>query len=139
MTTYSQEFKEAMVAKLLHPDGISVVKLSEETGVSKASLYKWKESFQGNLLEQGLEEMAIQNVKPIRVQNWSAEAKLQAVIETATMTEEQIGEYCRKQGIYSRQLENWRIASIEGIKPTQDKAQKLENLKLKKQVKDLTK
>jgi len=142
MATYSQEFKAAMVAKLLHPDGLSIVKLSEETGVSLSSLYRWKESFPSNLLEQGVEEMTTKetkNVQLIRPQNWSAEGKLQAVIETATMAAEQVGEYCRQKGIYSTHLENWRKACIEGIKPTQDKLQKLETLKLKAQVKNLTK
>lgn len=141
MTTYSQEFKEAMVAKLLHPNGKSVVELSEETGVSKGSLYKWKESFQDNALElkQGLQNMTNENAQQIRPQNWSAESKLQAVTETSIMTEEQVGEYCRQKGIYSTHLDSWRSALIAGIQPSHDKSQKSENLQLKAKVKDLTK
>ena len=52
MSTYSQEFQEKMVAKLLPPNSKSVLQLSEESGVSKSALYKWLNNFKAAKLRQ---------------------------------------------------------------------------------------
>lgn len=38
---YSQEFKDKMLSKLLHPSGPSVLQWSRESGIAKSTLYKW--------------------------------------------------------------------------------------------------
>ncbi len=143
MSTYSQEFQEKMVAKLLPPNSKSVLQLSEESGVSKSALYKWLNNFkQQEPSVQGKEVMQQQkqldkNAVPIRPQNWSAESKLSAINTTSSMTDEEIGAYCRKNGIYSNHLVEWRQLLVEGLKPSVNKEQRQENIKLKARVKRL--
>ena len=125
-----------MVARLLHPDGPSVIQLAEELGVSNSALYNWQRTFKQQSLNLGIEDMN-DNIKNTRPQNWSAEAKLNAVIQTAAMTEDEVGTYCRQNGIYSHNLSDWRKALIEGLKPSVKKEQKAENIKLKSELKEI--
>ena len=146
MTTYSQEFQEKMVEKLLCPDGPTVIQLTKESGVSKSALYKWLKNFNqkaSNKIEASTVKMTVNSDKPsnknvpIRPQNWSAVDKLNAINVTLSMTDEEIGLYCRENGIYSRHLMEWRQSIIEGLKPSVNKEQKIENIKLKTELKSL--
>lgn len=49
-----------------------------------------------------------------KTDNWSAEAKLAAVIETAALSETQLSEYCRAKGLYPEQIKAWKAACIRG-------------------------
>ena len=53
------------------------------------------------------------------------------------MTDEDIGAYCRKNGIYASHLIEWRQLIVEGLKPSANKEQRQENIKLKTRVKRL--
>jgi transposase-like protein len=46
--------------------------------------------------------------------DWSAEAKLAVVIETAGMSEIELSQYCREKGLYVAQVKAWREAALEG-------------------------
>jgi len=134
---YSKEVCDKMVAKLLLPDGPTVIELSKKSGISKTALYKWLRKHK-NITITKERNMKQQNTTiPIRPQNWSSVDKLNAVITTSSMTEEEIGAYCRQNGIYSNNLANWRRAMIEGLKPSINKEQKVENFKLKSEIKSL--
>ncbi len=41
MASYSKEFREKMVARMLPPNSESVPKISDETGISEGTLYNW--------------------------------------------------------------------------------------------------
>ena len=41
-------------------------------------------------------------------ENWSAESKLAIIIETGSLSELEIGEYCRRKGIFPEQITDWR-------------------------------
>ena len=47
-------------------------------------------------------------------ENWSAESKLAIIIETGSLSELEIGEYCRRKGIFPEQITDWRNAFIAG-------------------------
>ncbi len=128
--SYPKEIKEQMIAKLLSSNGPSVIQLSKESGISESALYKWLKLYKNNVYLQGNTNMADdQNSKPIRPQNWSAEAKLNAIIATAPMTKEEVGTYCRSNGIYLHHLDEWKNKIIAGLKPSVSK-EKLVNKKL---------
>ena len=125
-----------MVAKLLLPGGPSVPELSKKTGISKTALYKWLAKYK-NIKSSTEENMSQQKTIPIRPQNWSSVDKLNAVIITASMNEEEVGAYCRQHGIYSKHLIEWKQAMMEGLKPSINKEQRVENFKLKSEIKSL--
>jgi len=50
-----------------------------------------------------------------RPQDWTAEEKLQAVIEAAGLSEEELGEFLRRQGLHGAQLQQWRDGVLAGL------------------------
>ena len=46
--------------------------------------------------------------------DWSADAKLAVVIETAALSEIELSEYCRRKGLYVDQVRDWRQACLDG-------------------------
>jgi len=135
MSTYTQAFKENLLAKLLTPGGPSVVELSQTAKVPKQTLYLWLAKAKRD--NTTMSKSKDKNHPPVRPQNWSAEAKLNAVIETASMTEEERGLYCRKNGLYTHHLDQWKQALLEGLKPSVAKENRQEFVKLKGEKKQL--
>ena len=50
-----------------------------------------------------------------RQQDWSAEEKLQIVIDTAHVSEEDLGAFLRRQGLHEAQLKEWRRLVLSGL------------------------
>lgn len=40
--------------------------------------------------------------------NWSAEAKFAVVVETASLSETELNQYCREKGLYPEQVKEWK-------------------------------
>lgn len=99
---YSLERKAAVLAKMLPPNNVSLQQLSREEGISKGTLSLWRAEARakGKLLPDG-------NCGP---DGWTARDKFAAVVETASMNEVQLAEYCRQRGLYPEQLRVWRDA-----------------------------
>jgi transposase len=106
MTRYSIEFKEATVRKMMPPNAIPVREVSRETGVSDVTLYKWRTDYRNRGIA-----VPGDNINP---EKWVAQDKLAVVIETAAFNESELGEYCRKKGLYPEQVERWREAALKG-------------------------
>ena len=95
---YAENFKQAMVQKLLLPGGPSVLSLSREIGVSEQSLYNWKTKYQNGGSGQ-----------PQRSpRQWTNEDKYEALLEAAKLTGEDLGKWLREKGLRSEHLEIWR-------------------------------
>jgi transposase len=106
MTRYSTEFKEAAVKKMMPPNAIPVQEIRRETGVSDVTLYKWRNEYR----DKGI-AVPGNNIKP---DNWKGQDKLAVVIETAPLNESELGEYCRKKGLYPEQVQRWKEAALKG-------------------------
>jgi hypothetical protein len=50
-----------------------------------------------------------------RPQDWTAEEKLNAVIEAATVPEEELGAFLRRKGLHEAQLKEWRQIVLSGL------------------------
>ena len=99
---YSPERKEAVLKKMMPPHNRSVTQLALEEGISEATLYNWRTQARskGILMPDG-------DAGP---EGWNARDKFAAVMESASLNEQETGEYCRRKGIYPHQLEQWRKA-----------------------------
>jgi transposase-like protein len=99
---YSNERKEAVLRKMLPPHNRPLTELAAEEGISEATLYHWRRDArdQGRLLPDGARGP----------EGWSAADKFAAVVETAALNAAELGEYCRKRGLYSEQIQAWRSA-----------------------------
>ena len=88
MSRYSEERKQQILSKLLPPSNMSVAEVAKAEGISEQTLYNW----QNKAKQQG---RPVPGNKPTSEQ-WSAEAKLATVIETAPLNEAELSEYCRQ-------------------------------------------
>lgn len=117
-TRYSEEFKLSIIAKLLPPHNVSVPELVKETGVPKDTLYTWRNKYRNTRNEPGA---VVRNQQP---GSFSNEEKLAVVIETASLSEVELGEYCRRKGFYPEQITCWKNAFIQGPSATLSKAER---------------
>lgn len=133
MTRYSDERKSSVLKKLLPPHNRSVPEVAKEEGISDQSLYNW--------LKQAKDKGGVVPGNKDKSNNWSAEAKLATVIETATMTELEVGKYCRSKGLYPEQIACWKVACLQGADTAEskNKQSQLESKKDKKRIKELEK
>lgn len=71
--------------------------------------------------------------------DWSAEAKFAAIVETASMNASELSEYCRNKGLYPEQIQRWLKACVQGVHNigTQQKQVKQEARQDKKRIKQL--
>ncbi|NUY57744.1 IS3 family transposase, partial [Salinivibrio sp. EAGSL] len=47
-------------------------------------------------------------------EQWSAEAKFATVMETASLSEAELSQYCRERGLFPEQVKEWKRACISG-------------------------
>lgn len=116
MPRYSEERKAAVLSKLLPPMNRTVTSVSAEEGISDVTLYSWlKQCRQKRVPVPGHRTTA---------DNWSPEAKLAVVIETATLSEAERAAYCREKGLYVEQIQRWKKACLQGasLQPGMEKA-----------------
>jgi transposase-like protein len=132
VTRYSAAIKASVLAKALAPNAPGVVELANEFNIPIGTIYTWKSNM--------LKKKYFMQVKAQRPNDKTAEAKLQALIDTAGMTELELGAYCREHGIYTHNLDEWKQQSLAGFtagneKPTKaDKQAAHENKKLKSEL-----
>lgn len=101
---YTIEEKEAAIARMMPPYNESVRRLSEELGISDATLYNWrKEARKDGNATPGNGRAS---------EKWSSEDKFLVVMETYSMNESELTEYCRKKGLYKEQIEAWKKTCI---------------------------
>ena len=100
MARYSSERKEAVLKKMLPPLNMSISQVSEQEGISAQTLYNWRYT-------------AKKLGKPVpgqtpTTEDWSSETKLAVIIETATLSESELSQYCREKGLYPQQVKRWK-------------------------------
>lgn len=98
---YPERFREVALTKLSSKN--SITEVSEDTGVSERTLYNWLKK-----VEDG-------KMKP--ADQLTPEEKLNIVIETANLGDEELSEYCRKNGYYIEQIEELKSSCLSGFKP----------------------
>jgi len=106
MPKYPEERKQAILARMAPPNNMTVPELAAIEGISTATLYNWR--------KQARHAGAILPSNSATPNNWTSQEKFQAVLQTAAMTEAELGEYCRKHGLYPEQIEVWKAACIAG-------------------------
>jgi transposase-like protein len=93
MARYGQAFKDRVVARLLPPESAALQDVSREVGVSVGALERWR----SDALSM-----------PARGRAWTAAARFEAVLTTATLDEAGKSAWCRANGVYPQELLAWR-------------------------------
>src|SRR5690625_1255495 len=102
---------------MMPPNNESVRRLSEELGISDATLYTWrKEARAAGYASPG-------NDRPSN--QWSSEDKFLVVLETYAMNETELAEYCREKVLYKEQIEAWKKTCLTANQRDPDQMNKM--------------
>lgn len=77
---------------MMPPNNESVPKLCEEYGISDGTLYTWR--------KKARESSYTRPANDQPPDKWGSEYKFLIVLETYSMNEAELAEYCRKKGLY---------------------------------------
>ncbi len=104
MPFYSEERKAALLKMMLPPLSLSASEVARREGCSDMSLHNWRKqaATKGTQLSYAKQP----------AESWSAESKMAIIMETAALSELEMGEYCRRKGIFPEQITDWRNAFI---------------------------
>ncbi len=111
------------MARLLPPESASVDEVAREVGVGAQTLQRWL----GDALS-----------RPARERAWTAPARLEAVITTASMDEAARSAWCREHGVYPQQLAQWRSSATEALaEPEEARASPQQTRRDRRRIKEL--
>jgi transposase-like protein len=96
---YSKEFKEKVIKKLESPTNETVPQIAKELGIPKTTIYQWIKTNR-----ESKEDVKNVNKAP---KKWNSKDKFHVVLETSTLTEEELSTYCRRKGLYPDEVKGW--------------------------------
>jgi len=106
---YSQEFRDSVVKRALAPGAPSLECLTRELGLGNSTISRWIKRA-GSV--DGMSRRKLQGRRP---NDRPPAEKLRLVIEASALSEEELGEFLRKNGIHGAQLEQWRKDALAGL------------------------
>ena len=118
---YSDMFKRKMIQKMSGTDPISACALSKQVDVPQTTLSKWLRNagiepfigFSNNTYDK---EVYMRHTKTAkRPEDWKTEKKLAAVLEAATLSDEQLGAFLRSKGLHETHLQQWWLQMLNGL------------------------
>jgi transposase len=109
MANYTTGFKSRMVQRMAGSEGISASALSGDVGVSQGTLSRWLRE------ASTLGPMSKKNKKVAGTRRRrTADDKFRIVLEAASLSDEALGEYLRREGVLTAELEEWREKATAG-------------------------
>jgi len=125
---YPDAFKRRMVSRLTGADAQSAMSLARDVGVSQGTLSRW-------LREAGsIEGMSKNKSNPAQQspREWSIEKKIRVVYEAMSVSDDELGEFLRREGLHEVQLQEMRQAVEEALGGGKKKALKKSRIDAKK-------
>jgi len=130
MENYSDTVKEAMVAKLTTTNAPSATAFAKEVNIPQSTLSRW-------VREYGIMGGGGGAMKQRRPQDWTAEEKLNAILEYEKLNDEERGKYLREKGLHSIHIERWKEAIIKELKTSTLNKKDFKDKKIKELEKEL--
>jgi transposase-like protein len=127
---WSEEFKKAVVEKLLSRGTRPTASILEEVGIASGTVYRWKANFA---------KTSGMNNKAQSPQDRSSKEKLNSLIEYENLPMEQRGEFLRKKGLHEEHLQEWRKQIEEALQPINKKAEREERAQDRRKILELEK
>ncbi len=127
-TNYSAAFRQDAVKKYLSSD-TSYPELGKKLGISSSTLHGWVKKY-------GSTE-PVKKLKPKKIKKWTPEEKLEAIIKTSLMSDDELGQYLRSVGLTSDDLQSFKTSFIDSQSTKGRPKLDPELVKLRKEVKSL--
>jgi transposase-like protein len=132
---YSAAFKTKMVQKML--GGRSANSLAQEIGVNQPTLSKWLRD--AGSLQPVKRRVQDEPAKTDgrRPDDWSAEEKLEAVLEVRRISRSELGEFLRRRGLHEEQLRQWEAAAVDSLRGRKAPGKSAESKRVKELEREL--
>jgi hypothetical protein len=104
-----------MVQRLLLPNGPTATALSREVGVPQSSLSRWLKTL-GTVASVSNDNKGAANGSR-RPEDWSVAERLRVVAEAETLSDDELGEFLRREGLHEETLEDWQAAVHAALAP----------------------
>ena len=85
-------------------------------GIPEATLYSWRKK---------LEFKGILHPERKNVEKWSSEDKFLIVMESFSMNQVELAEYCRKKGLFKEQIEAWKKTCLSANEQEENRTREL--------------
>lgn len=96
---YSEKFRQSILQKVLRPGSSGISKIAEENGIHHDTIRRWLRLYKKET------PLRSDNKKS---SNRSPEEKLKIISESYCLSGNDLGEYLRKNGLHSSDLEEWK-------------------------------
>lgn len=97
---YPDGLRARLIRRMAGSERISACALAKESGIPQPTLSRW--------LREASTVTAMLPPHEPKKSSWSAEEKLRVVTESLKIPSAELGEFLRKEGLHSAQLEEWR-------------------------------
>jgi len=139
---FSNSFKIQAVEKALNrSEGTPLKEIALSLGVGYSTLDRWIVKARNQEFEVASQNEINRMTQDKRPQDWTLEERLILVTAVSSMDKEAFSEHCRKQGIYSHHVKQWKQDFVRGddqnnkvVSRSEIKMLKLENKELKKEL-----
>ena len=123
MARYGQLFKDKAVARLLAPQCTALDVVALDVGVSAGTLERWRDEAQA---------------RSARGRTWTAGARLEAVVTTASMDEASKSAWCRGHNAFPADVDKWRASCTAALAdPEEARASPQDTRSDRKRIKEL--
>jgi len=95
---YNESFRQNAVKVLLSPGSGGLNATASKLDINPSTLFSWKRKYANSSLMK----------KSKTINDWTSKEKLQALLDTAGMSEQDLGAYIRSNGLYSSDLETFK-------------------------------
>ncbi len=112
---YNDKFKKEVLEKVTGPTKQSVAKVALEYNITRGTIYNWLRAAEIN--ESG--------VLKSTTKKFTAQMKFHMVLESSSMSEEELGEYCRQKGIYTHDIKRWAEQCVKAIDSNKEDSDQL--------------
>jgi transposase-like protein len=106
VTVYTEAFRAKMIRKMLPPGAVSANALAAEAGLHQGTLSRW------------LKEARTVGVMDKPAKKWTPAEKFRVVVEASRLSDKELGEFLRREGLHEPQLKEWRTAAEAGLVDT---------------------
>lgn len=122
--TYSVEFKEQALLKVLHRGSRTIGSVADELNMNVMTLKNWMKGAAASARSEGSEHAR-------RPEDWSLEERLLALQQSHGLLDEALNAWCRERGLFAHHLVQWRVdfCAGAGAGSRRENAQEVRELK----------
>ena len=106
MKMFTEEFKMTAVQKYLSRGSKTVAEICDDLGVANPTLYEWVKKYS---------TINIMSSKNRRPQDWTAEERMRACFEYEKLSNDEQGEFLRREGLHSDHLAEWKKICLDAL------------------------